>query len=517
MIRSDDRFFSIFLVLVLGLLLCIRLSYCHIPFERDEGEYAYAGSLLLHGHLPYQDAYNMKFPGTYAMYALLMKIRGESIEAVRIGVFLLVAITLFGIGRIAYLLTRDLNAALLAAVVFTALTNTISGEGLMANSEHFVNLFVVFGILFLLRFTVEQKGLLNIFVSGLLLSCAVVMKQYGYTFCIFSFAVLFFNLLVRPLGYIIKVVFAFAIGLVIPVALLFLWIASNGLWQKFYFLTIQYALAYVNMARGNFGQAIGKISFSIPSLCALIIISLLVLLFSGRQKKGRFLLGWLVFAFIALSTGFYFRIHYFLLIYPVLGVITAFAYNRITVVFNKPAVNSVVAALLVLFFVINRNEQFASDRQNIYNQHYDWSMFAGMPAVAAHIDSLIPASDKLSLFSEEPELFFYSHHVAASGYIYTYPFFENQVYAQKMLDEYISQVEANPSRLFVYHSGSIQDDNPETRKRFEQWWAAYSKNFNLTGIYYATSATGGAFMGKEELEKNKDWQNYLRIEFWMKK
>ena len=156
---------------------------------------------------------------------------------------------------------------------------------------------------------VSQMSLLNIFVSGLLLSCAVVMKQYGYTFCIFSFAVLFFNLLVRPLGYIIKVVFAFAIGLVIPVALLFLWIASNGLWQKFYFLTIQYALAYVNMARGNFGQAIGKISFSIPSLCALIIISLLVLLFSGRQKKGRFLLGWLVFAFIALSTGFYFRIH----------------------------------------------------------------------------------------------------------------------------------------------------------------------------------------------------------------
>lgn len=36
------------------------------PLERDEGEYAYAGQLMLQGIPPYQLAYNMKLPGTYA-------------------------------------------------------------------------------------------------------------------------------------------------------------------------------------------------------------------------------------------------------------------------------------------------------------------------------------------------------------------------------------------------------------------------------------------------------------------
>ena len=46
-------------VIVFGLV--IRLL--GIPLERDEGEYAYAGQLILQGIPPrYKLAYNMKFP-----------------------------------------------------------------------------------------------------------------------------------------------------------------------------------------------------------------------------------------------------------------------------------------------------------------------------------------------------------------------------------------------------------------------------------------------------------------------
>jgi hypothetical protein len=37
--------------------------------ERDEGEYAYAGQLMLQGIPPYQLAYTMKLPGPFAAYA----------------------------------------------------------------------------------------------------------------------------------------------------------------------------------------------------------------------------------------------------------------------------------------------------------------------------------------------------------------------------------------------------------------------------------------------------------------
>src|SRR5262249_20001496 len=47
------------------LVALVRLRLADVPLERDEGEYAYAGQLILHGIPPYQQAYNMKFPGTY--------------------------------------------------------------------------------------------------------------------------------------------------------------------------------------------------------------------------------------------------------------------------------------------------------------------------------------------------------------------------------------------------------------------------------------------------------------------
>ena len=67
-------------VSVFGLVLAIRIRLLGIPLERDEGEYAYAGQLMLQGIPPYELAYNMKFPGTYAAYAAIMSVFGQTID-----------------------------------------------------------------------------------------------------------------------------------------------------------------------------------------------------------------------------------------------------------------------------------------------------------------------------------------------------------------------------------------------------------------------------------------------------
>ena len=68
----------VLLAIILLLVVAIRIRLLNLPLERDEGEYAYAGQLMLQGVPPYQLAYNMKFPGTYAAYALIMSIFGQS-------------------------------------------------------------------------------------------------------------------------------------------------------------------------------------------------------------------------------------------------------------------------------------------------------------------------------------------------------------------------------------------------------------------------------------------------------
>ncbi|MEI7808576.1 MAG: hypothetical protein WCJ07_08850, partial [Verrucomicrobiota bacterium] len=46
-----------FMVAVLALVAAARLRLLNFPLERDEGEYAYAGQLILQGFPPYELAY----------------------------------------------------------------------------------------------------------------------------------------------------------------------------------------------------------------------------------------------------------------------------------------------------------------------------------------------------------------------------------------------------------------------------------------------------------------------------
>src|SRR3989475_10222884 len=71
----------------------IRLRLLDIPLDRDEGEYAYFGQLLLAGVPPYAEAYNLKAPGIYAAYALILGALGQSIAAIRVGLIIVTSAT----------------------------------------------------------------------------------------------------------------------------------------------------------------------------------------------------------------------------------------------------------------------------------------------------------------------------------------------------------------------------------------------------------------------------------------
>src|SRR5688572_22922280 len=79
----------LYLGLILLLTFAVRVRLREMPLERDEGEYAYAGQLMLQGVPPYKLSYNMKLPGTYAAYALITAVFGQSASAIRLGLALI--------------------------------------------------------------------------------------------------------------------------------------------------------------------------------------------------------------------------------------------------------------------------------------------------------------------------------------------------------------------------------------------------------------------------------------------
>jgi 4-amino-4-deoxy-L-arabinose transferase-like glycosyltransferase len=211
--------------LVLLLVIFVRVRLRDMPLERDEGEYAYAGQLMLQGVPPYKEAYNMKLPGTYAAYAVIMAIFGQTPAGIHIGVMLVnlgSIVLIFLIGR----RLLDDVCGLAAAASFALLSLSPSVLGLAGHATHFVVLPALGGLLLLLRTTEQlekqkaaerkfearnpkhetnpgfpkaeigkqktetshqgiknQKSKIkNLFLSGLLFGLAFLMKQHGVFF-----------------------------------------------------------------------------------------------------------------------------------------------------------------------------------------------------------------------------------------------------------------------------------------------------------------------------------------------
>src|SRR5689334_25444746 len=79
---SDSRRESLWAWIVVALVLIgvavIRIRLLDLPLDRDEGEYAYFGQLLLQGVPPYASAYNFKLPGIYVAYAAILAVLGQT-------------------------------------------------------------------------------------------------------------------------------------------------------------------------------------------------------------------------------------------------------------------------------------------------------------------------------------------------------------------------------------------------------------------------------------------------------
>ena len=128
----------------------VRIHLLGIPLERDEGEYAYGGQLMLHGIPPYKLVYSMKFPGIDAAYAAIMAVFGQTIIGIHVGFMLVNAATIV----LVYLLGKRLfsSAAGVAASAAYALLSIGQGVlGTQAHATHFVVLAALGGTLLLLR------------------------------------------------------------------------------------------------------------------------------------------------------------------------------------------------------------------------------------------------------------------------------------------------------------------------------------------------------------------------------
>ena len=452
------------LALVLVLNCAIRVHLRNIPLERDEGEYAYAGQLMLQGIPPYKLAYNMKLPGTYAAYALILAVFGETPSGVHLGLLVVNSVTVFLVFLLALRLA-GLMAAVVAGASYALLSVSPSVLGLYGHATHFVVLMAVAGFLLLLQ-ALDRNRQWLFFGSGVLLGIAFVMKQPGLLLVIFGALYLVRTGLRRGVEWrtLAERLGLFLTGAALPFALTCFWLWRAGVFKTFWFWTFSYAAQYVT----NWGLSDGThllitvfpkiMGPSIWIWLIAVVGAIAVVWDQEMHPQASFVLGFLLFSFLAVCPGFLFREHYFILMFPAVSVLAGIAVhtgkNILSCRYESAMWHYAPALVFILAlgwcFYAQRDLFLENDLTATSRRIYGGNPFPEAIPVADYIRQHTAENASIVVLGSEPEIYFYAHRHSATGYIYTYSLMEEQKFALQMQRQMISEIEASWPESLVW-------------------------------------------------------------------
>jgi hypothetical protein len=367
---------------------------------------------------------------------------GESAEGVHVGLLVVNAITILLVA----LLGRRLfgkTGAFCAGSAYAVLSTSPSVLGFAAHATHFVVLAAAAGFLLLLRSKGHAGWLLG--ASGVLMGTAFMMKQPGGAFVVFGLVVL---IAIRARA---GAVCVYLLGAAAPVVLTSALLWRAGVFEKFWFWTVAYGSQYGSLVSPVNGLLI--LIGSLPSVigAGVILWSLALIGLAGlRGRKFPLLAGFLGFSFLAVSAGFYYRSHYFVMLLPAVALLVAGSVHALAELGWGKTALAAVAAGCCLPMIYDGRYLFTMDPAQAAQATYGQNPFPDAVRVSNFLRTHTLADSRIAVLGSEPEIYFYSGRRSATGYIYTYGLMEPQKYARTMQDEMIAEIEASRPEYFVY-------------------------------------------------------------------
>lgn len=449
--------------MILVLTVFLRISMLEIPLERDEGEYAYMGQLLLQGIPPYLHIYSMKLPGLCVIYSVIMGIFGQSIFAIHLGLLIFNGFAIV----LVFLLTRylaDEFAGVIAALVYALLSVSPSVKGTFAHATQFIVPIVLGGLLLLLK-AIDQKKIWMLVASGFLLGSAFILKQHAIFFVLFAICYCFWRLLNMPMkkievfSKILILIISSLLPFLITCGLLYL----SGVFSTFWFWAFTYASKYasvkpISFALMQFTKWILRVIYPWKFIWLIAAIGLFTIILNEKNRSNVvFGVGFLVFSFLTICPGFYFRPHYSVTLLPAIAMLSGIAISASITYLPKrlpPYLKTLPVFLIILalglpawqqknFFCAN----FVETSRMLYSAS---NPFYESLVVSKYIKNHSSETDTIAVLGSEPQIYFYSNRKSATGYIYMYGLMEHHVYASQMQKNLIREIESSKPRYIVF-------------------------------------------------------------------
>ncbi len=476
----------------------VRFRLADVPLERDEGEYAYAAQLILQGIPPYELAYNMKFPGTYYAYALIIAAFGETIWGVHIGLLVLnigTAVLLF------ILLRRFLEpfSAAIGTAGFAVLALDRWIMGIFAHATHFVLLPALAGMILLLA-GLESTRQRKIFLAGMMFGIAVMMKQHGILFLAMAAVLVWWHEWVGGRGYrgIISRGAILVAGSAVPFFLVIGVLYLQGVLDRFWFWTFKYASAYVTEMPLSFVWTLfthgwTTVTQSNGWLWLFGALGMILLWARPWPKNTRIIVtAFVLFSFLAIVPGFYFRPHYFILMLPAAGICIGIAAATLHRELGK-SLPALLAQFLVLLIFAGLVAAYAVKEQayltaitpeRVSRLRYRANPFVEAVEIGRYLKENTAPDDRIAILGSEPEIYFYADRKSATGYIYTYPLMEPQPYALIMQNEMMDEIErARPEILIIADLQASWLARPSSHSLILDWMPRYwLKCYQIEGV-----------------------------------
>ncbi len=496
------------MIAVLVIVAAGRLRLLNFPLERDEGEYAYAGQLILQGIPPYELAYNMKFPGTYLAYAGFMAIFGQTSAGIHFGLLLLTtatALMLFWLGK----KMLDETAGVVAATSYAILAASPSMLGIVGHATHFCAFFVAAGFCLMWRAR-QRETFLTLSAGGFLFGTAVLMKQHAAIIAAwaglhFAFAKLFSDK--SNFGRRLAAVTTYGFSMLLPLGLCCLWLWHAGVFARFKFWTIDYAHAYATGVPLEYAPQLFWHGFSavIKKVFLLWVFAAAGLFFACRDERWKnsrlWFLGFCFASALAVCPDFYFRKHYFLIALPALALLAGASVSGWQKAWTNssllrwPAMGyALTAGFTILlcapiWFVLPVH---AIIRGTSATDHglYGADPLPESEIVAKFIAENSAPDARIAVLGSEPEIYFLAHRHSATGYIYTYAMMEPQPFALQMQHEMIAGIETQKPEFIVFADNIMSwNRRPDSDLTIFNWWENYKTNYTLVGLTDIVSPT----------------------------
>ncbi len=488
---------GLILAIIVAFAAYLRSRFLGIPFERDEGTYAYFGQLVLDGEIPYTSFYEIKPPGLFYAYAFLIRVFGATVDGLQLGFLLVNLVSLAALYGLVRLIVGRV-AAPASALAFSVLSLSPHASGFTCQAEHLVVMPALAGLCLLAAAARSDRRALMAGAAALLGS-SFLIKQNGAFFVLCGALFWLAHLLRKNLSWpaILKQAMIFGIGAAAPYAIACAVLWYQGAFSDFLYWTFDYARHYTTessfmVGRQRFLRTFRDLTQGYEALWILSAAGLLSVpppLSAGRAP----LFVWLFFicSFLTVCPGFWFYGHYYLMWIPAVSAAAGVAVESLANLLRRRLDAALSVTIAALVFAVSFGDAWIKHQRYYLNPDhtavlravYGSEPFPEAKVVGDAVRKKAREGDRLAVLGSDLEIYFYTGLRSPSRHVYLTYLVDGTPRHAQFQREFIQDMETAPPRFVVLfkHPASWMV-YPTADKTILSWINPFvNQHYTLTG------------------------------------